>query len=403
MTFSTFVAAFQLLSLALILLYVAQLIDSFLWLVMLHAAAFLVFHVLGALTYGLDSFVKHHDTKKATAGAGRGAGGSKAPSGGTPKIPRARDLKIAKNPPAARSKKATALPAAAPITVCVYKYTDAASRFLNGFLPTTLYLLAVSHLCRPSVTWNILHAFGDFLARAHVQNAAIPGNLRELREQMHVVLTVTPRDDPDNMFDRNVVAFYVEAATPADLQAFLQLWDAYLTDRRTHQPADEQFADAFHVDYFQNANVAIGLANDAFDTPSTVHNPQETLPIAFTSAGPPWGNRHVLASFEAENENDVAILVHGNIFSFRNSFAAAGIPGQYNDENPDTANRDYFRMLPTVDARTPQAPTETRDMLATLLNDTLVSFSILGAPAADTPGHAFLALLRAAPQFFFNR
>ena len=120
--------------------------------------------------------------------------------------------------------------ASAPVVVCIYKVTDKAADAWSSITDASaaLFQIQIDHAARPSVTFDIVRAFNDFLKDAHTENAAVPPTVSDLSQQAGIRIVVTGTEDPEKLgsFVQWRTGFYVAGADSA-LQNFVYLLDDF--------------------------------------------------------------------------------------------------------------------------------------------------------------------------------
>ena len=290
-------------------------------------------------------------------------------------------------------------PSEAPITVVVYKYSDNARLLIENWPNVVLWEIILQHLCRPSVTFNILLNFPDYLRRANLAEGVLPQTLRELDTNFNMRIVIKPRADPQQIFDATCVAFYV-AGTEADAKNAINILDSFFVDRHAHPQPGEVFEQPFQVDYYMHSNAQFDLVATEMDTASVVHEPSAQLPIPFTAGGPPAGARHLLATIDCE-DSSAQLLLHGNTWPFRNTLNSRQIPGDYGEEDAD-GRREYYRVLTVADTNDQATIRVLTDALQAGVGNTIIRVDARTKPTADTPSATFMQELLTIKQLQFT-
>ena len=85
----------------------------------------------------------------------------------------------------------------APIRVEIRKYIRDASAFVQTFPAEPMWPVQVMHEANPSVTYDIVRCFNDFLAVQHAENHRVPGSPAVLDSSCHSKLVLTDGNDQD--------------------------------------------------------------------------------------------------------------------------------------------------------------------------------------------------------------
>ncbi len=83
---------------------------------------------------------------------------------------------------------ARSLPASAPVTICVYKITDQAGDVWGAQegKDVALWQIQFVHPAKPSVSFDVVNSFNDYLRVMRRDDEALPANLVELQSQAMV-------------------------------------------------------------------------------------------------------------------------------------------------------------------------------------------------------------------------
>ena len=154
------------------------------------------------------------------------------------------------------------------------------------------------------------------------------------------------------------------------------------------------------MEYFFSNGVESNIDVSTLDVETQFHASPDALPIAFWTAPPAWGNRHVTATLDFVSPTVVELAFMGNIYPLRRRFDDAGVPGSYGEEID--GHRPYFRVVQGKDV-TKQAD---RDFLIASLTETIartmVRFNLRTPPAeGDEEGKLFITNLKQIPSLQF--
>ena len=298
------------------------------------------------------------------------------------KAPRASDLS-----PQVKTRKPPSQPTAreAPIQVDVRRYTEDASYFVQTFPSDTMWQVQVVHDARPSVVYNIVRLFNEFLVETHATNDAVPGSLGTLFEQHHIKLVLTDKNDPDSVgFVQWRVAFYV-AGTALNLRFALDLLDHFFRYRERTE-TDRPFARLQAV-YTITTLLDTTLSANDFEVPSTVVR-ADVFQFPFYAAAPPFGRRLICCIFDVDGDN-ISAVVTGNTYPFRALLDAAEIGGDYAPADDD-GRKDYFRVFPSE----PVDHCSISATLAAVFKGSTILCAVRGAVEPDSPAANLLDELR---------
>ena len=127
------------------------------------------------------------------------------------KVPKASEVTLLEQAPRPQPS-ARNLPATAPVTVCMYKYTDQAGDVWEEFggSNVALWQVQIDHPVRArSLTYQMREGFNDYLRAAHGSDEALPKSVQELSARAGIRLVVSDSKDPEDVgFIQWRVAFY---------------------------------------------------------------------------------------------------------------------------------------------------------------------------------------------------
>ena len=164
------------------------------------------------------------------------------------------------------------------------------------------------------MTWNILEKFQSYLRRQAGDDNSLPLTLRELNDSWHIRLVLKPRNDPDETFDSSVVAFYFTGGQD-DINNMFIILDNYFNDCYTNPEPGLSFREPLKVEYSLNQNVRVTLPESEMTVETVFAPPTYQVSVAFDAAGPPWGDRHITATLDFQ-EQELRLICSGNLCPF---------------------------------------------------------------------------------------
>ena len=258
-------------------------------------------------------------------------------------VPKAAQLTIEANAP--RPHRTTRMPGSAPVIMTIYKVTDKASEVWNMLegADAAIFQVQIKHEARPSVAFDIVGSFNDFLKSAHADNEEIPPSLTELTRDGGIKLILTNTEDPDNVgcFVQWRVAFYV-AGADGSLKNFMLLIDDFFKFKEQQMAREHPFE--VHV----YPHIGITLSEDDLEYEHYKFNePAKSLPLKIFEAHPCAGKRIITLHIEVQSDNIISLLFAGNTWQYRVSLEDRGVLGAYFGDKDE---KKYFRVLKDVDA-----------------------------------------------------
>lgn len=287
------------------------------------------------------------------------------------------------------------LPTSAPVLVAVYLVTENAADVWPAYETTQgirLWQVQLKHDARPSIFFDLVASFGDYLKEARAEDSSMPASLADLQAQCGVKLVLADAADPENIgFVQWRPAFYVAGEDASALENFLHLLDGWFGHKATQMARAEPFELHLHP----HMGIDVTKAAEDFSYPWTTEEPAASLPMGFFEAQPVVGKRAVTFHFEAEGDA-VNVLIAGNTWAFRSRLDAHGVPGAYHADGSEA--RTYYRVMkglsPTADKQ------KVLDMLGGAVFKGLALRAVVNGaePDADSAAGVLLAELRDIPQ-----
>ena len=303
-------------------------------------------------------------------------------------MPKASQLTIEQSRPVIQRRLASA-----PVVVCIYKVTDKASDAWSSITDTSaaLFQVQVDHAARPSVMFDIVRAFNDFLKDTHAVSPDVPTTVSELSQQAGIRIVVTTNEDPEKLgsFVQWRTGFYVAGAESA-LQNFIYLLDDFFVWKEKKMAREQAFE--VHVHPYLGIHVDLdGLSYENY----TLNAPAKSLPLKFFECHPCAGKRVLTLNVEPTTDKTISVVVSGNSFSYRERLDALGVPGGYHTE-PD-GSKQYFRILKDVDVTNEEQTTMVSKMLGDVLCNLAMRLIVTTEPTQASPVLAYISELRCHP------
>ena len=256
-------------------------------------------------------------------------------------VPKASQLTVEQSRPVIQRKLASA-----PVVVCIYKVTGTANDVWSSItdMSAALFQVQVEHLARPSVVFDIVRAFNDFLKDAHAEDGAVPATVSELGTRAGIRLVVTSTEDPDGLgcFVQWRTGFYVAGSEEA-LQNFIVLLDGFFVWKEKKMAREQAFEVHVHLHLAITINLD-GLGYEHY----TLNEPTKSLPLKFFECHPCAGKRVLTLNVEPTTDRLISVVVSGNSFSYRERMDALAVPGGYHTGSDGA--KQYFRVLKDVNA-----------------------------------------------------
>ena len=376
------------------------------WPLMVATASFLLKVQSIVPIYTIGKFTKAA-TKTTTASGGVGSSTDGIKKDGTPKIkiPRGRDSAGATVGVKKTETTKTKLPATAPIEMCVCRYTNAASIFIQRFPAMPLFMITVRHRARPGITWQLNRAMNACIQRiaAGENENQFPGTWAELQATWNVKTCFKPQNDPDNLgYAQDLVTFYV-AGDIEHLENFIALLDTFFNDRRHFPEAGELFPEELTVELYPHDTVDLteNLAG-RMDITTTVHPKAPRTPIDFYKGSPPFTGQHLIVNFTFE-EDQLDSTLTGNLYPFYSIMSTNEIRGEYyGPENESGRQTLYCRYLPDVDVTDEGQMDGLIRILTDVMHKQIILARVATEPAEDTPAFAAKTRLKTIPNLYFE-
>ena len=279
-----------------------------------------------------------------------------------------------------------------PILMCVYQATELASdlwRELDGS-DAKLYQVQVKHDANPSVIFDILSNFKDYLKRASASNPQIPSDLKSLTDQSFIKLVLTGADDPDGIgYVRWRVAFYI-AGDALALKNFFFLFDGFLMFKA------EQMALATppEVHIHPHADIELGTEHLEY-APYVLHSVAQSLPMGFFDAHPVSGPKRAgTLHFEAQSAQRVNILFGALPYSCRNRLYEGGLAFEVSQDGGDG---ERFQIMKGVNAGCAADVQQVIKVCTRVLHKLALRIVVTAAPPPESEAAALLQALREVP------
>ena len=281
---------------------------------------------------------------------------------------------------------------ATPIIVCVFQATDLASDLwpdLNG-TDAKLYQVQVKHDASPSIVFDFLNNFRDFLKTASVSNSQIPADLKGLATAGLIKLVLTGADDPDDVgYVRWRIAFYV-AGDEAALKNFFFLFDGFLIFKAEQMA----LATPAEVHIHQHSNIALDTENLEY-TPYVLHPATQILPMKFFDAHPVAGpKRASTLNFETQSAQRVNIIFDALPYHCRNRLIESGMAF---DATLEGESGGRFQVMKDINAAKAGEVERVITVCTEVLCKLALRIIIAEAPPPESPAAALLRDLRELP------
>lgn len=254
--------------------------------------------------------------------------------------PKASQIAIEQSRPAIQNKLA-----GAPVIVCIYKVTDKGSDVWSAITDTdaALFQIQIDHASHPSVTFDIVRAFNDFLQATNAANGPVPANVTELSRQAGIRIVVTGSEDPENIgtFVKWRTGFYV-AGTDVSLQNFLLLLDEFFVWKEKKMARIQPF----EVHVYPHTGIGIDIECMSYEK-YKLNEPAISLPLKLFECHPCASKKVLTLNVEQTTDHTLSIVMSGNSFTYKDRLDALGIPGGY---HKDVSGKiQYFRVLKDLD------------------------------------------------------
>ena len=304
-------------------------------------------------------------------------------------VPKASQLTVEQSRPIIQKKLASA-----PVVVCIYKVTDKATDVWSCITDASaaLFQIQIEHVARPSVTFDIVRAFNDFLKDTNAESGSVPATVTELSQQAGIRIVVTGTEDPEKLgsFVRWRTGFYV-AGTDFSLQNFLLLLDDFFVWKEKKMAREQ----SFQVHMHPHTGIRVNLDGMGYEN-YTLNVPTKSLPLKFFECHPCASKKILTLNVEPTTEQSVSVVVSGNSFSYRDRLDALGVPGGYHTDADGT--KQYFRVLKDVDVRDEEKKGLIFKMIGSdVLCNLAMRLTVTSDPPVRTAVSDFLSELRALP------
>ena len=249
-----------------------------------------------------------------------------------------------------------------------------------------MWQVQLVHDAIPSVTYDIVRYFNEFLARQHAENPRVPGSLADLYSTCDIKLVITDGNDPDDVgFVHWRKAFYVAGAAPQRVDFAINLLDNFFDFRKKTETL-RPFP-VLEAVYTVATTVAYSVRAEDCEISSTITQ-SDDFRYPFNAAAPPFGRRLICCVLDIE-DGKVSAVISGNTWPFRASLDAAGIGGDYGPADAD-GHREYYRVLTPQDIES----FDLADTFDTLFSGSVVLCSLRATPPAESAGAAYVRSLK---------
>ena len=290
-------------------------------------------------------------------------------------------------------------PDSAPVILAIYKVTDRACDLWNEVEDdqAALYQVQVKHDARPSVVFDTIRSFNEFLKQAHERDDSTPATLGELQKAAGIKLVVTDATDEESVgFIQWRVAFYV-AGRPdlAALKNFLLLLDEFWSFKSQAMARD------FEVHVYPHVGLDVSDMEDQFTYEHySLKEQLATLPMGRFEAQPVIGRKIVTLQIQPQSGCVMDILINGNTYNFRNRLDACGAMGGYYETDE---KRIYFRALRGINVEDEIQQQRVLKILGEdVFNNLAVRILVDGEGLEDERNTSFIEKLKALPQCDFK-
>ena len=299
---------------------------------------------------------------------------------------------------------ARSLPASAPVTICVYKITDLAGDVWGAQegKPVALWQIQFDHPAKPSVSFDVVNSFNDYLRVMRRDDEALPANLVELQSQAMVRLVVSDGDDKESVgYTQWRPAFYVAGSTSGEVNPvtnFFYLFDQFLVFKRKQMAREEglQIQVHPHIDVADLSTIEDDLESEHY----TFNAPSKTLPLGVFDCQPCVGKKIVTMHIQPQSETHLSVLFEGATWPYRSRMDAHGVTGGYfkeegKDDGSSESKGTYYRFLKDVDVSEEVGATRVKDAIGDAVFKHLAMRVVIdGEAEADSDVSAFIDTLR---------
>ena len=282
----------------------------------------------------------------------------------------------------------------APVVVCIYKVTDSASDVWSSITDESaaLFQIQVVHSARPSVTYNMVVSFNEFLKEAHTEDGEIPKTVPDLSRQAGIRIVVTSPDDPEGLgcFVRWRTGFYV-AGSEVSLQNFLYLLDRFFIWKEKKMARERPFTVRLHP------HAGISISTDGLGYGHyTLNDPAKSLPLRFFECHPCTSKRAITLNVEAISEHMVSIVVSGNSYAYRRRLDVLKVRGGYH--TTESGAQQYVRALTDVNVTVDAERSKVFKMIgSSVFRNLAMRLVVLCEPPAYSAVFDFITELRGLP------
>lgn len=312
------------------------------------------------------------------------------------KIPRVSDLQLER--PSRSFATPQRLPVSAPVIMTIYKVTDQASDVWPNFAGTaaTLWQMQIKHDAKPSITFDMVGSFNEFLSEARAKDETIPASLSELQQSCGVKLVIANGEDPQRVgFVPWRPSFYVAGPPEIEtLAGFLNLLDQFFVFKAAKIAKPQPFEVSVHP----HIGIDVSTIAEDFEYPHYVINtPAKILPMSFFEGQPVVGRGCITVHIECHEQDSLSMIFAGNTWNFRTRLDDCNVLGSHRAENGE-----YLRVLKGVDVTDVAEKTRAKNLFGeAAFNGLAIKVVIAEKPSDDSAAAAFIDELRDLPQLHF--
>ena len=302
-------------------------------------------------------------------------------------LPKAGDLTIEDAEPQ-RAKFAKRVPVSAPLIICIYKVSDRAPDiFHNAPEDAGLYQIQFCHEARPSLLFDAMGSWNEFLRELNEDDDTVPASIQEL-QRLFIKFVSTSSEDPDNI---GMVpwrpALYV-CGNEDNLKNALALVDDWLAYKQRRMAKEK----AFDVQVHSHVSVPVVTKACFAYEGVMVNEPARSLPLKVFQVQPCFGKKIVTMLIETENAPRINIVFSGQVLPYRSRFDDFGIPPAHITD--ESGQKTYFRVLKDVDLSVDEEKERALSIPSEILGNLAVRLQVTLEPNRGTPAAAFLDALR---------
>ena len=304
------------------------------------------------------------------------------------KLPKASEISIEQGTRPTQAPRR--LPVTAPVDVCIYRVTEAASDLwdlLQG-QDYPLFQVQIHHESQRAITFDVRNSFNDFLRAAHRQDPRISSNLSDLERTCGVRLIVTDRADPDDVgFIQWRTAFYC-----IDLANFLLLLDGFFKYK------EQQMTQPVQVVIHPHVEIDVSLVDLDYKH-YALQEPRKVLPLHIFEAQPIARKRITWLHIQVESEHMISVVIAGDTWPYRKRLDDIGVSGGY----AGSENRTYYRVWKNINVSHDEDKHKFMRMLGEdVFKKLCMRVTLDTDPIANTSVQRFIEELNDQPSLFFT-